>query len=233
MKPEDLKSPFSWHNRYVTIHDRVWYIPGHYDQYQAFSFPGWQHPDTFSANHPVKIEYCSGNGEWITAKALEDPTSNWVAVEMLFVKARRIWSKVKNHQLNNLLVVCGEGRKATSHYFPSTSVSEVFINFPDPWPKRRHSKHRIIQPAFIQEMERILIEGGRFTFVTDDIDYSELMIKVMTRFPNFESCFENRPFTTEMTGYGTSFFEELWRTQGKEIRYHQFYKRKSNGRRGY
>lgn len=229
MKPEDLISPYCWNNRCVAIHDHVWYVPDYYDHYQQFTFPGWQDTQVFANNQPIKVEYCSGNGAWIAARAETDPTSNWVAVEKQFVRARKIWSKIKNQNLANLLVVCGEGYKVTHHYFPSETVQEVFINFPDPWPKRRHAKHRIIQPSFIQEIERVLVKNGTLTFVTDDEDYSALMIKEMVRFKGFESYYPEPYFTTECPDYGSSFFEDLWRGQGKQIRYHQYRKRIGEG----
>ncbi len=225
MKPEDLKSPFSWQDRHVVIRDHVWYVPEYYDQYENFTFSGWQHSNTFAYPQPIKVEYCSGNGAWIAAQAMRDSTTNWVAVEQQFVRARKIWSKLKNHQLNNLLVICGEGYTVTHHYFPTASVKDVFINFPDPWSKRRHAKHRIIQSAFIQEIERILQKEGILTFVTDDADYSSLMIEEMHQHTGFESCFAAPYFVCELPDYGTSYFEELWRGKGKQIRYHQFRKK--------
>lgn len=225
MKPENLKSPFSWETRYVTIQDRVWYVPSYYDRYQEFTFPGWNHPDVFTQDRPIRVEYCSGNGAWIAAKAQQDPHSNWVAVEKKFARARKIWSKVKNHRLDNLLVVCGEGHTVTNRYFPESSVSEVFINFPDPWPKTRHAKHRIVQPLFINEITRILKPGHCLTLVTDDPDYSTIMTEVLGESPCFIPCYPAPFYITDLPNYGTSYFEELWRGKGKVIHYHQYRKK--------
>lgn len=205
MRPEDLPSPFSWKNRSILIQDRVWYVPDYYDQYETFTFPGWHHADTFSRAQPIKVEYCSGNGAWIAAKALQDPNTNWVAVEKQFERACKIWSKLKNYQLDNLLVICGEGLAVTRHYFPSHTIQEVFVNFPDPWPKRRHAKHRIIQPPFIQEVERILQVGGKLTLVTDDELYSTRMLKVMHAFSTFDSAFPSPHFVTDLPSCASSF----------------------------
>ncbi len=225
MKPEDLKSPFPWAARTVMIQDRVWYVPDYYDQYEKFIFPGWEDPLLFGNSRPVKIEYCSGNGAWIEAKAAENPQVNWVAVEKRFVRARKIWSKVKNLKLDNLIVVCGEAATMTRHYIPAETVSEVFINFPDPWPKVRHAKHRLIQPAFIQEMWRILKPGQLWTFVTDDPEYSLLFLEEMSSFSGFTSVYPAPHYITDYPDYGTSYFDQLWREKGKTIRYHQFNRR--------
>lgn len=225
MKPNHLKLPFVWKERKIMIHDRVWYLPAHYDFYDTFTFPGWHHPDVFADSKPIKVEYCSGNGAWIAAKAANDKTSNWVAIEKKFERARKIWSKLKNENLDNLLIICGEGYKATYHYFPTESVSELYINFPDPWPKNRHAKHRLIQPFFIKEIERILQPGGTFTLVTDDENYSNILISLMKQFNGLESCYQDPFYISENPHYGTSYFEDLWRSKGKQIRYHQFQKK--------
>lgn len=221
-KPEYLKFPFIQGQRKVLLQDRILYVP-HDCQPDAFQFSGWESPEIFSNNLPIKIEYCSGNGAWIASKAQEDLSCNWVAIEKKFMRVKKIWSKMKNLQLNQLLIVCGEGYQATQNYFPSASVTEIFINFPDPWPKTRHFKHRLIQPPFISEMLRILKQGGQLTFVTDDPAYSEWMMKKIKESPGFVSK-TAEPYLIEMPGYGSSYFEDLWREKGKEIRYHQYYK---------
>ena len=205
------------------IQSNVLYLPN-FCSATDFHFPGWEDPSTFKEEAPIKIEYCSGNGDWIAERALKDSTSNWIAVEMLFDRVRKIWSKKQNFTLNNLFIVSGEGLSFTRLYIEDSSVAGVFINFPDPWPKRRHAKYRIIQADFIRELERILIPGSTFTFVTDDIDYSHEFIQLMNRFTEFESI-DPAPFVTEKVGYGGSYFETIWRDQGKEIRYHEFRKK--------
>lgn len=225
MKPAQLKCPFSWEQRHVTVHDRVWYVPLSYDRYETFSFPGWDHPNLFVRNQPIHIEYCSGNGAWIAEKAQNNPGINWVAVEMDFDRVRKIWAKIKNFALDNLLVVSAEGWTMTRHYVPSETVEQVYINFPDPWPKTRHAKHRIVQNSFVQEVWRILKPGGSFTLVTDDAAYSAWMINVLSRCSGFASYYPSPYYQTELPDYGSSYFEDLWRGKGKEIRYHQYHKR--------
>lgn len=224
MKPESLIPPCSKDDQRVIIHDSIWYVPERTKVPSDFIFPGWDHPDLFGNKLPVAIEYCSGNGAWIANKALENPDINWVAVEMKFARVRKIWSKIKNLGLKNLLLVCGEANMATARYFPATSVSQVYINFPDPWPKKRHAKHRLIQPAFADQLSRILKERKSLTFVTDDVPYSEWLIEVMGNHGDFVSAYPDPYYLTEEPNYGTSYFDELWRSKGRSIRYHCFQK---------
>lgn len=222
MKPTDLKAPFTWDERRVHYEDQVLYVPEYYDKWDEFAFPGWT--SLFQNPRPLKIEYCSGNGAWVARRAQGHPEANWVAIEKKFVRVRKIWSKIQNHTLPNLIAVCGEGLQVTRHFLPHECADEVFINFPDPWPKKRHVKHRIVQPTFIAELYRVLKEGGRINFVTDDPDYSSWMVAVMQGHTGFKSEYGAPFYITEAPEYGTSWFDELWRGKGRTIRYHQFRK---------
>lgn len=227
MKPKDLKCPFSWEERRVLIHDGVWYVPDHFNDYASYQFPGWAHADFFGNANPVHIEYCSGNGAWIIAKAQQNPHINWVAVEWQFERVRQIWAKAKNRKLKNLFIICGEGYTVSKNYFLQDSVQAVHVNFPDPWPKRRHGKHRLIARPFVDELSRIISSGSSLTLVTDDADYSKIMLKVMLPHASFESAFPEPHYITDVTQYGTSYFCELWQGLGRTIRYHQFIKRQA------
>lgn len=225
MKPNDLKTPFPrGFERRVFIQDRVWYVPEILESTDDFVFPGWDHPDLFGNENPVYIEYCSGNGTWIAERALQNPHINWLAVEIKFPRVRKIWSKLKNYQLKNLVILCGEGLQATHNYFPDRSVSHIFVNFPDPWPKRRHAKNRLIQNSFVDQMDRISVDDGEMTLVTDDPDYSQQMIETVMEHPGFVSSYPEPYYRVEHSDYGSSYFEILWRNQGRVIRYHSFKK---------
>lgn len=227
MRPEQLKSPFRWDARHVLIQDRVWFVPKRCPNPDQFIFPGWDASSLFGNHHPVRVEYCSGNGAWIAAKAMAEPQINWVAVEMQFERVRRIWSKIKNFNLSNLIILCGEGLDATSQFFPSHSIQQAFVNFPDPWPKNKHAKNRIIEPKFIAELDRILLHDGMVTVVTDDFPFSEWTIHKMAKSERFVPRYESPHYTIDLPDYGSSTFKELWLSQGKEIRYHIFDKKKA------
>jgi tRNA (guanine-N7-)-methyltransferase len=222
MKPKDLKAPFKWDERRVHYEDRVLYVPEYWDKWDTFEFPGWE--ALFGNACPLKIEYCSGNGAWVLNRAQEYPEGNWIAIEKKFVRVRKIWSKIQNHTVKNLIAICGEGMKVSRHFLAHGCAEEVFINFPDPWPKKRHAKHRLIQPPFVAELWRILREGGKVHLVTDDPDYSAWMIAVMNGHTGFKSSYPAPYYITEMSEYGTSWFDALWRSKGRTIRYHQFQK---------
>lgn len=223
MRPFDLKPSFSFQDRKVCIEDGVFYIPEHFHD-PSFAFPGWNHEIVFPKSQPICIEFCSGNGDWIAKRARDFPHLNWVAVEMQFSRVQKIWSKKKNHALSNLFIVCGEGYCASNRYFPQESVEQIYVNFPDPWPKRRHAKHRIVRAPFVEEVHRLLKKDGTLMLVTDDENYSNEMIGVLLNQKGFASFFDPPYFVEDFPEYGSSYFESIWKKQGKTIRYHLFKK---------
>lgn len=218
MKPKDLKAAFSWEERRPLLADRIFHVPHHYDQHEAYHFPDWEDPQLFGNGDPVCIEYCTGNGAWIVERAKQFPKFNWVAVEIRYDRVRKIWSKIKNENLHNLLVVCGDGQTFTKHYVKEHSIEAIYINFPDPWPKEKHKKHRIIKPPFLDEISRVLIPGKSLTFVSDDHEYVEHTKNTFGE----HAKFKGHEHITECPDYGTSWFESLWRKKGRTINYLQF-----------
>lgn len=225
MRPENFKSPFQSRERKILIEDRVWHIPPLCVEWSDFVFPGWESEQLFGNSNPVHVEYCSGNGAWIAAKAAENGLINWVAVEKKYERVKKIWSKIKNFNLNNLIVISGEAFLSTQRFFPPESISEAYVNFPDPWPKSRHAKHRLIQPDFVKEVARILNSKGSFSLVTDAVDYSFQMIEVLKGSALFDSSFPAPYYSEEVVNYGSSYFDQLWREKGRTIRYHHFRKK--------
>jgi tRNA (guanine-N7-)-methyltransferase len=227
MKAKDFRWPYTWEERRPLIFDRVLCVPEYYDKHGEWTFPGWEDPSLFGNQNPVHIEYCSGNGDWIAAKAQANPQQNWVAVEIQFERVRKIWAKVKKSNLPNLFIVFGNAFPFTQYYLPANSVDSIYINFPDPWPKNKHAKNRILQNPFVADLARVVKKGGSATFATDDPPYSEQMSTEMLKHEAWQAVFPKPYYVTQWPNYGTSYFEQLWLQKGKGIRYLQFENRKN------
>ncbi len=222
MKPRDLKRAFTFDTRRPLFQDQIFYVPHYFENYRDFVLPAFS--ELFQNEHPVCIEYCSGNGDWIAEKAKSEPFKNWIAVEKRFDRVQKIWSKAKNGGLSNLLIVSGEACTFTTHYLQNGSIEEVYINFPDPWPKNKHAKNRLLNPKFLDELTRILKGGKKMTFVTDDFTYLTQTIDLLRETPGFCPHFAAPYYQLDLSSYGTSWFENLWREKGKDIHYTQFVK---------
>jgi tRNA (guanine-N7-)-methyltransferase len=222
MKPKDLKPFFCFEQRRPCLSDHIFYVPVYYQNYDCFKLPSFC--DYFGNDLPVNIEYCSGNGDWIVEKSQQQPHKNWIAVEKRFDRVQKIWSKIKNYSLTNVLIIAGEALTFSKHYLPNCCIEQVYINFPDPWPKAKHAKKRLIHPCFLNELARILQHGKKLTFVTDDRNYADQAAALLCGHADFCPEFPPPYFQINIDGYGGSWFEQLWKAKGRQIHYLQYRK---------
>lgn len=221
MNPKDLLPPENWTGNEPLCEEGVFYLPRRQEFCaEVLTWPRIE--ELFS--HPfqtLSVEFCSGNGHWIVEQARMQPKGGFVAVERRFDRVRKIWSKAQNAGIENLLIICGEALLATSYLFPSASIDHLFINFPDPWPKRRHAKNRLISSMLFDQVSPSLCTGGKITLVTDDLATSDRWVSFVEAHPHYRFSWGERSYVTHLPEYGTSWFETLWRCHGREIRYHQ------------
>lgn len=216
---KDLLIPFRWDERRHIFLERFFYLPKQYDHAQKGELINWSGPLVFGNDRPVCLEFCSGNGQWIGDRALSFPESNWVAVEMKFERARKIWLKTFRENIPNLYVVCAEAMTFLTHYIATNCLSEAFINFPDPWPKLRHGKHRLVQAPFVKELSRAVKNEGTVALSTDCSAYRDQMIREFGRAGSWQALYDPPYYRTDGVSYGNSFFANLWKEKGREIFY--------------
>ena len=102
-------------------------------------------------------------------------------------------------------------------------VEEFFILFPDPWPKKRHHKHRLITPPFIGMLHLRLFEGGRVSIATDHSEYRDHILSVFEKNSGFANRF-SEGFAPYPESYPTSIFEQRFTRQKKSIFFMQYIK---------
>lgn len=215
-----MKRPYSWQERHPVFLSPLLSIPENTPFQKAppvnFHFPGWEllNPQ----NLPIHMEICSGNGMWIGKKAEEFPHILWVAVERDWSRAAKILSLQKRVNLNNLYIFHTEALHLLESYIPTSTLDTVYINFPDPWPKLRHKKHRIVNQRFLFQLLRVLKKDASFLFSTDDAVLMEDVKEEVTKTDSFINISRNNqkhPFSLQE--YGTSFFQSLWEEKGRSI----------------
>jgi len=224
---KDLRIPFLWQDRKILLSDKFWFVPPQTSP-ESSSIKNFDSFAVFGNTNPIAIEYCSGNGTWVCSKAIEYPDINWIAVEKKYDRASKIWARAKNANIPNIVVAWAEGIFLTKNFFSENSVQEAYVNFPDPWPKNCHRKHRIINQEFLSELSKALVPKGVVTFVTDSENYSDIAIEEFQQNSAFCSLFSEPYYSQVPPSYGTSYFDTLFRLKGLNIRYHQFQKLGSN-----
>jgi tRNA (guanine-N7-)-methyltransferase len=229
MEKKALKIPCSWEERKPCLIDRVFFVPSYYDKHHLFSENLFLQNRMFKEDKPIILEYCSGNGEWIIQKAKAHPDIHWIAVEMRLDRVKKIYSKLQNHNLENLFIIYGEGFTFSKYYIPDNALSSVFINFPDPWPKKRHAKHRLMNEEFVEELSRTVQPLGKLFFVTDDSDSVDRVKSVVfQQKSSWHSLYDDPYYVNSWQDYGSSYFDGLWRQKGRQIHYMQMENRKAS-----
>ena len=226
MRQELLQWPYSQtqsnKTRLPLLTHRVFFLPARY--FGKWPKLSWGDQELFGNDHPVHIEYCSGNGEWIIDKAERFPKLNWVAVEKKFKRVRKIYAKREKKQLKNLLIIAGDAITLTNHCVALDSIATAYVNFPDPWPKKRHAKHRLIQEPFAYQLSQIIAPSGELVLVTDHESYFQQMKLEVEKVSTWKVASLSAEFEEH---YGSSYFDRLWRSKGLLIRFLSFKNKKS------
>ena len=127
----------------------------------------------FGNDRPVVLEIGSGKGRFLISTAAGQPEVNVVGIEKSLHYHRLIRDRVLKRNLPNVRLINHDAFLVLQKMIPDASVAEIHIYFPDPWPRTRQQKRRIIRPEALAEMRRVLVEGGSGFFVTDHRDYFE------------------------------------------------------------
>lgn len=125
----------------------------------------------FPSKSEVHVDLGAGDGGFLIARAKRLPEVRFLGVERLLGRARKIARRAFREPLHNVRVARIEAAYAAEWLFPPGSVDVITILFPDPWPKRRHHHHRLVQTAFLDHCARSLKPGGWLAIKTDDQPY--------------------------------------------------------------
>ena len=163
----------------------------------------------FGNRNPVELELGAGDGSFIVRHASEHPACNFLAIERLLGRLRKIDRKARTQGLTNLRGMRIEAGYLLERMITPGSLSAIHVYFPDPWPKRRHWKHRLIQPAFATFAHAALADGGIVYLRTDHTAYFEQMLEVFTQASGFEPVSAPAALLANQTD-----FEREFNTQG-------------------
>jgi tRNA (guanine-N7-)-methyltransferase len=161
--------------------------------------------ETFARTAPLVLEIGSGMGETTAAIALANPATDYIAIEVHGPGVGSLLKKIGELELENLRVIRHDAVETLEQMIPDGSLAGIHLFFPDPWPKKRHHKRRLVQPPFAALAARKLAPGSYFHAATDWADYAEQMEAVLSAEPLLEKANEgrNRPTTKfERRGIG-------------------------------
>ena len=126
---------------------------------------------TFGRQASLHVDLGCGDGSFICALAQRMPEKNFLGIERLLGRIRSATRKAAN--IGNLRLLRMESAYAVRYLLPAGSAEKFYLLFPDPWPKRRHWRHRIVTEDFLGAISQALVGNGTFRIATDDRDYFE------------------------------------------------------------
>lgn len=139
----------------------------------------------FPVAQPLEVELGSGDGSFLLQYAGHHPERNFIGVERLLGRIRKLDRKGRRAGLTNLRGVRIESAYFLQYLLPPHSTAALHIYFPDPWPKRKHRRHRLITEQFASVARDALAPGGRIFLRTDDPDYFGQMLSVFAASSSF------------------------------------------------
>jgi tRNA (guanine-N7-)-methyltransferase len=139
----------------------------------------------FGRRAPRVLEIGFGMGDALAAMAQARPERDYLGMEVHRPGVGSLLLKLEKDAIDNVRIVCADAVEILQQRLPDICFDAVHLFFPDPWPKRRHHKRRIVQPAFIEAVRRKLKPGGRFHMATDWEDYARYMLAVMATATGF------------------------------------------------
>jgi len=147
----------------------------------------------FGRSAPVMLEIGSGMGETTAALAGAAPEINYVAVDVYQPGLAQLMMRAETAGLTNLRVLRGDAVVLLEQHLPDQSLSGVRIYYPDPWPKKKHHKRRLVQPSLVSVVASRLVPGGTLHLATDWEHYAEHMLEVCSAEPHLRNLHADEP----------------------------------------
>ena len=169
------------------------------EQDTALDFAG-----LFGNPRPVVLEIGFGMGETTAAIAAAHPDTNFLGVEMHWPGVGALLRRIESAQLANVRVVRRDAVDVAARMIPPASLAGIHVYFPDPWPKKRHHKRRLLQPAFVHALAGRLAPGGYLHVATDWEPYALEILATLSAEPllaNTATGFAPRPSWRPLTKF--------------------------------
>ena len=178
--------------------------------------------EKFNNNNPIHVEFGTGRGKFITTLAAQNPDINYIAFEIKEEVLIKGVEKAVEANLNNILFAWADVKNILD-YFDEDELSRVYVNFCDPWPKKRWAKRRLTHTNFLNMYEKVLNENGELHFKTDNQNLFEFSLNEISandwQLKNISLDLANSDFENVTTEYEDKFMSygmKIYRCEAKK-----------------
>ncbi len=173
---------------------------------------------------PLVVDVGFGRGELLLWLACAEPGRAYLGIEYSGKRVLKMARRLARTEHDNVRLVQATAESAVDALAPA-SVEGFWVNFPDPWPKKRHHRRRLLRPEFVHAMALRLVPGGFLEVATDHAEYAGWIQEVLS----VEPCLENRaaplPYRREPPARAPTAYELEWRAQGRSAHYFSYARR--------
>ena len=180
--------------------------------------------EKFNNSNPIHVEFGTGRGKFITTLAAQNPDINYIAFEIKEEVLIKGVEKAVEANLNNILFAWADVKNILD-YFDEDELSRVYVNFCDPWPKKRWAKRRLTHTNFLNMYEKVLNENGELHFKTDNQNLFEFSLNEISandwQLKNISLDLANSDFENVTTEYEDKFMSygmKIYRCEAKKLK---------------
>ncbi len=174
-------------------------------------------PTLFGNGNPLALEIGCGVGDFIVRTAADHLDWNFIALDYYNKGCLKTCRKLEKQELVNVRVLRVEAREFIAARIQPSSLRAVYINCPDPWPKKRHRKRRLVNEKFVAFLRTYLAPGADLYFATDFDDYGTDVAEMLPAVDGLVNVLAPDPFRHQLEDYHLSKYMEKFMEQGKKI----------------
>jgi tRNA (guanine-N7-)-methyltransferase len=186
------------------------------------SLPDWN--AVFENENRLQLEIGFGNGKFLIEMAARESDCNFVGMDFYHKGIRKVITRINKLQMKNTRIVYGDAREKVSLLFKDESLDRIYINFPDPWPKKRHYKRRLIKPPFVDLVSSKLTSGGEARIATDNEPYALEILEFFEAQAQLKNKLGPGVFRGDRADLPRSKYENNFINKGDKIYYLDFVK---------
>lgn len=174
-------------------------------------------PAVFGRRAPTTLEIGFGNGDLLLDLAKDRPGRNYIGVEVHRPGVGHLLLRLEREGVANIRIAMRDAALVLRNEIADDSLDEILVYFPDPWPKKRHHKRRLLQSEFALLLSAKLVVGGRLELATDWPAYAEQMRVILNATPGLENLADDRGFIKRSAERPKTRFELRGQNEGREI----------------
>jgi tRNA (guanine-N7-)-methyltransferase len=178
--------------------------------------------DSLPSPKRLVVDLGFGRGEFLLDLATREPESGFLGVERSFKRVLKMARRLARTEVRNVRLIEASAERVVGQLIPRDAVSQFWINFPDPWPKARHHRRRLVSAEFVAALASRLEPGGTVDVATDHLEYAEFVEETFSAEPRLENAFAPERFETSVAGRMPTAYELEWRAEGRPMRFFRY-----------